>query len=46
MLKVNLARGIVEIAGNDMDYISELETAVWLVKNSIPENARTDEKSI
>ena len=38
MLKVNLARGIVEIAGNDMDYISELETAVWLVKNSIPED--------
>ena len=37
MLKVNLARGIVEIDGNDMDYISELETAVWLVKNSIPE---------
>lgn len=37
MLKVNLARGIVEIAGNDMDYISELETAVWLVKNSISE---------
>ena len=37
MLKVNLARGIVEMAGNDMDYISELETAVWLVKNSIPE---------
>lgn len=37
MIKANLAKKIVEVSGNDMDYIPEFMTLTWKIKQSIPQ---------
>ena len=37
MIKANIVKGIVETAGNDMDFIQEHALLTWEVKNALPE---------
>ena len=37
MIKANLAKKIVEVSGNDMDYIPEFMTLTWKITQSIPQ---------
>lgn len=37
MIKANLAKKIVEVCGNDMDFIPEFMTLTWKIKEAIPQ---------
>lgn len=37
MIKANLKKNIIELAGNDMDYLSELMALTWELKERYPE---------
>lgn len=37
MIKANLKKNVIEVAGNDMDYLSELMVLTWELKERYPE---------